>query len=88
MGGDIPDIMENFEGPRTIRYFIGLLMIVVGMLVIGSPLSSLYDIHWLEQIGMALANSPMVLLNLAGFLALIVLTITALPTILKYADKL
>jgi hypothetical protein len=86
MGGDIGDIMESFEGPRTLRYFMVLLMLVVGVLVIGSVLSSLHGIHWIEQIGMALANSPDALLNFAGFLALIALVITVVPTVLKYVD--
>jgi hypothetical protein len=63
-----------------------LLMLVIGVLVIGSVLSSLYGIHWIEDIGLALAENPMVLLNLAGFLALIALVITVAPIILKYAD--
>lgn len=86
MSGDIGDILESFEGLRTLRYFMVLLMIVVGVLVIGSVLSSLYGIHWIEEIGLALAGNPMVLLNLAGFLALIALVITVAPVILKYID--
>lgn len=86
MSGDIGDILESFEGPRTLQYFMVLLIIVVGVLVIGSVLSSLYGIHWIEDIGLALAENPMVLLNLAGFLALIALVITVAPIILKYVD--
>jgi hypothetical protein len=88
MSGDIGGLVESFEGPRTLRYFMVLLMIVVGVLVFGSVLSSLYDIHWLEEIGLALADSPMALLNLAGLLALIALAITIVPIVLKYADEL
>jgi len=86
MSGDIGDLLESFEGPRTLRYFVVLLMIVVGVLVIGSVLSSLYGIHWIENIGLTLAENPMALLNLAGFLALLVLAITVVPTILKYVN--
>lgn len=86
MSGDIGDLLESFEGPRTLQYFMVLLMIVVGVLVIGSVLSSLYGIHWIEDIGLALAENPVVLLNLAGFLALIALVITVAPIILKYVD--
>jgi hypothetical protein len=86
MSGDIGDVLESFEGPRTLRYFMVLLMIVVGVLIIGSVLSSLYGIHWIEDIGLALTENPMVLLNLAGFLALIALVITVVPVILKYVD--
>lgn len=86
MGGDIGDALEAFEGPRTLRYFIVLLMIVVGVLVIGSVLSSFYGIHWLESVGLALVGNPMVLLDLAGILALIALVIIATPIILKYVD--
>lgn len=88
MSGDIGDLMESFEGPRTLRYFRILLMIVVVVLVFGSVLSSLYDIHWIEEIGLALADSTNALLNLAGVLALIALLITAVPIVLKYADEL
>lgn len=86
MSGDIGDALESFEGPRTLRYFMVLLMITVGVLVIGSTLSSLHGIHWIEDIGLALANNPMSLLNLAGFLALIVLVINVVPIVLKYVD--
>jgi len=86
MSGDIGDLMESFEGPRTLRYFMVLLMIVIAVLVFGSVLSSLYGIHWIEEIGLALANSPMVLLNLAGLLALIALAITAGQFALKFAE--
>jgi hypothetical protein len=65
-----------------------LLMITIGVLVIGSVLSSLHGIHWIENIGLALADNPMTLLNLAGFLALIALVITFVPIVLKYADEL
>ncbi|WP_226022512.1 hypothetical protein [Halomicrobium salinisoli] len=88
MSGDIGDILESFEGPRTLQYFVVLLMIVVGVLAIGSVLSSLYGIYWIEDIGLALAENPMALLNLAGFLALIALLITITPTILKYVGEL
>jgi hypothetical protein len=88
MSGDIGDILESFEGPRTLRYFMVLLMFTVGVLVVGSVLSSLHDIHWLEDIGMALANNPMALLNLAGVLALIAVAVTVVPIVLKYADEL
>jgi len=86
MSGDIGDIFESFEGPRTLWYFMVLLMIVVGVLVIGSVLSSLHGIHWIEDIGLALAENPMILLNLAGFLALIALAITVVPIIIRYVD--
>lgn len=86
MSGEIGDILESFEGPRTLRYFMVLLVVVVGVLVIGSVLSSLYGIHWIEDIGFALAENPMVLLNLAGLLALIALVITIAPIILRYVD--
>jgi len=88
MRGDIGDILESFEGPRTLRYFMVLLMIAVGVLVIGSVLSSLYGIHWIEDIGLALAENTTVLLDLAGLLALIVLVITVVPIILKYMNEL
>jgi len=86
MSGDIGDILESFEGPRTLRYFTLLLMIVVGVLVIGSVLSSFYGIYWIEEIGITLAQSPLVLLNLAGFLALIVLMMTVAQIIFKYVE--
>jgi len=86
VSGDIGDLLESFEGPRTLRYFTVLLMGVIGLLSVGSVLSSLYGIHWVENIGLALAENPMGLLNLAGILALIALVITIIPTILKYVD--
>lgn len=88
MSGDIGDLLESFEGPRTLRYFMVLLMIAVGVLVIGSVLSSLHGVHWIKDIGLALANSPMALLDLAGFLALIAVVVIAAPIVLKYADEL
>jgi len=86
MAGDIGDIFGSFEGPRTLQYFMVLLMIAVGVLVIGSVLSSLYGIQWIEDIGLTLVENPMVLLDLAGFLAPLALVITVAPIILKYVD--
>lgn len=86
MSGDIGDILEAFEGPRTLRYFLVLLVIAVCVVVIGALLSNLYGIHWVEYIGLALANNPEGLLNLAGILALMALAITVVPIVLKHVD--
>jgi hypothetical protein len=86
MSGDIGDILEAFEGPRTLRYFMVLLTIVVGVLVIGSVMSSLHGIHWIEDIGLTLAGSPMALLKFAGVLAVIALGINLAPVLQKYLN--
>ncbi len=53
-----------------------------------SVLSNVYGIHWLENIGLALVDNPMALLDLAGFFALIALVVITTPIVLKYAESL
>ncbi|AWB26511.1 hypothetical protein [Halococcoides cellulosivorans] len=88
MTSGIGDILESFEGPRTLWYFLTLLVFVVGVLVVASILSSLYGIHLVEEIGLSLAENPMTLLSLAGILALVALALSIISLLLKYSDHL
>lgn len=88
MSGDIADFLESIVGPRTLRYFMVLLSIVFGLLLIGPVFSSMYDIHWIEDIGLLLADNPMALLQLAGIFASITVLVIAAPIVKKHLDQL
>lgn len=64
------DVLESFEGPRTLFIFAYLLMGVVLLLVIGELLSVMYDITFLRDIMMWFADRPETLLGVAGVLSL------------------
>lgn len=80
------DGLESFEGPRTLRYFRLLLIIVVCLFALGVTLSVLYDFTLLEDMTRGFVENPMALLDLAGFLAFIAFVITAFLFVLKHVD--
>ncbi|GGL67235.1 hypothetical protein [Halocalculus aciditolerans] len=71
-------IPEHTAGPGKLRIFVSLLMLLVLMLVIGSILSAFYNIHWVEDLAMVLADHPFVIFEIAGLLAILSLLIKAI----------
>lgn len=69
----MPDVLESFEGPRTIRYFAALLGIFTMLFVLGAVLSELYGFTLLESLTEGFIENPMALLDLAGLFAFLVL---------------
>lgn len=67
------DTLEAFEGLRTIQYFTFLLVLVVMLYVLGAVLSVTHDITILERFFGCFVNDPMILLPIAGIIALAVL---------------
>lgn len=63
-------IPEHTAGPGKLRIFIVLLMLLVSMLFMGSILSVFYNIHWVENLAMVLANHPFVIFEISGLLAI------------------
>lgn len=71
------DILDAFEGPRTLMIFAYLLFIVVVMLFLGEVLSVAYGVSFLRNIMMGFAEHPGQLLGIAGVLSLAWLGIRA-----------
>lgn len=76
-------IPDHTAGPGKLRIFVSLLMLLVSMLVIGSILSVFYNIHWVENLAITLANHPFVIFEIAGILALLSLFAKAI----SYANE-
>lgn len=82
----VDDALESFEGPRTLQYFRILLIVAVCLFAIGVVLSQLYGFTVLENFMRLFVENPMILLEIAGFIALFVLMISVGRTILQYVD--
>jgi len=82
----VDDGLGSIEGPRTLRYFAMLLMIVVLLFVLGVVLSQFYGFTLLEGFTRIFVDDPMILLDLAGFLALVVLMITIGRFVSQYVE--
>ena len=77
---------DEFAGPRKLRYFTNLLLIVVFMYVIGVMLSQFYGFTALETIMGFFAENPMVVFELAGLLSLLVLVGKAIHFVSENID--
>lgn len=80
------DALESFEGPRTLQYFRVLLIIAICLFAIGVVLSQLYGFTLLENFMRLFVENPMILLELAGIIALFVLMVSVGRTILQYVE--
>jgi len=77
---------DDIAGPRKIRYFRDLLMIVVFLYVLGAVLDIAYGFTALETIMGFFAENPMVVFELAGFLSLMVLAAKAVRFVSENLD--
>lgn len=80
-------MVDEFAGPRKIRYFLYLLLIVVFGAVISTILADFYGIPFLEPIMWWFVENPMVLFELAGLFSIIALIVIAAIKALELADN-
>jgi hypothetical protein len=80
------DALDSFEGPRTIRYFALLLIVVVMLYVLGVVLADLHGITFLETATEGFVENPMVLLDIAGIFAFFALLFLIGRFVLKNVD--
>lgn len=80
-------MVDDFAGPRKLRYFRYLLLITVIGAVFAKILSEFYGIEFLEQIFWWFVENPMVLFEFAGFFSIITLIIIAGMKALEMADN-
>ncbi len=80
-------MVDEFSGPRKIRYFLYLLLIVVFGAVISTILADFYGIPFLESIMWWFVENPMVLFELAGLFSIIALIVIAAIKALELADN-
>jgi len=80
-------MVDEFAGPRKLRYFIYLLVAVVFGAIISTILADFYGITFLEPILWWFVENPMVLFKLAGVLSIIMLSIIAASKLLELADN-
>lgn len=73
---------EHSAGPGKLRIFTTLLTLLVFALVIGSAISVLYNVDFVENIAMWAAKHPFLIFELAGIIAIISLVLRAI----SYAD--
>ena len=78
---------DEFAGPRKLRYFLYLLLIVVFGAVISRMLAEFYGITFLEPILWWFVENPMVLFELAGFLSIIALFLILGKKALELVDN-
>jgi len=79
-------MVDEFAGPRKIRYFLYLLLFVVFGAVISTILADFYGIAFLEPIVWWFVENPMVLFELAGFFSIIALILIVEMKALELAD--
>jgi len=79
-------MVDEFAGPRKLRYFGCLLLIVVFGAVISTILADFYGVEFLEPIFWWFVESPMVLFELAGFFSIIALIVIGGMKALELAD--
>mgnify|MGYP006267247245 FL=1 len=80
-------MVDEFAGPRKIRYFLYLLLVVVFGAVISTILADFYGIAFLEPIMWWFVENPIVLFELAGFFSIIALIVIAGMKALELADN-
>jgi hypothetical protein len=79
--------LGSIEGPRTLRYFAVLLLLVVIVFIAGVLLAQYYGFRLLAEVTRWFIDNPMVLLDLAGLLALVVLLLTVGRFALQFVDE-
>lgn len=80
-------MVEEFAGPRKLRYFLCLLVIAVFGAFISTILADLYGITFLEPIVWWALENPMALFGLAGIFSISALVLTATKKALELADS-
>jgi len=80
-------MVDDFAGPRKLRYFLYLLLFVVFGAVISTMLADFYGITFLEPIMWWFVENPMALFELAGFFSIIALIVIAGMKALQLADN-
>ncbi|WP_312909933.1 hypothetical protein [Natronosalvus caseinilyticus] len=78
---------DEFAGPRKLRYFLYLLLIVVFGAVFSTILADFYGITFLEPLLWWFVENPMVLFELAGVFSIIALILIVAIKALKLADN-
>ena len=68
-----------------LRCGVGVDVLLVGLVVVGTVLSVFHDITFVETVGLNMAENPMSLLNLAGGIALLILLGKGVQLALKFA---
>ena len=80
-------MVDDFAGPRKLRYFLYLLMFVVFGAVISTMLADFYGITFLEPIMWWFVENPMAFFELAGFFSIIALILILGMKALELADN-
>jgi len=80
-------MVDEFAGPRKLRYFRNLLLAVVIGAVFSTILADLYGITFFEPVLWWFVENPMVLFELAGFFSIVVLIVIAVRKALDLADN-
>lgn len=81
------DIMDDFAGPRTLRYFVYLLLFVVLLYTLGAVLSTLHDFKWLELFAEFFVERPRLLFSIAGIIAFFVFAFIALRAVMNAIES-
>mgnify|MGYP007047140447 CR=1 FL=1 len=79
-------MVDDFAGPRKLRYFLYLLLIAVFGAVISKILADFYGIGFLQPIFWWFVENPMALFELAGFFSIIALLVIGGLKALELAD--
>ncbi|CCQ35167.1 hypothetical protein HLRTI_002291 [Halorhabdus tiamatea SARL4B] len=79
-------MVDEFAGPRKIRYFLYLLLFVFFGAVISTILADFYGITFLEPMMWWFVENPMALFELAGFFSIIALMAMVGMKALELAD--
>ena len=80
------DVLDSIEGPRTLQYFVNMIVLLVLLTVLGVILSQFYGFTLLERITTSLLDDPMALLTLASFFAFIALMVIAARFIFRHVE--
>jgi len=80
------DIMDDFVGRRALQIFMGLIMVVVMLYVLGVILSNLHGITFLETATEGFIENPLVLLDIAIVFAVVAILFVIARFILKNVD--
>lgn len=78
---------DEFAGPRKLRYFLYLLLIVVFGAVISTILADFYGITFLEPVMWWFVENPLVLFELAGFFSITALIVIGAKKALELANN-
>lgn len=80
------DILDSFEGLRTLRIFRDLLLAAVLLFVLGVVLSEFYGFTLLERFASVFVDDPMILLRLASVIAFLILLVIAGRFVLQHVE--